>query len=161
MLSKLCLLELKPNVKYELNIKQTRLKRSLDANAYAWVLIHKISDAISTASEPITPVDIYREVILRVGSYEVVPIRNDVVKSFTKKFESSGIGWIVVNMGNSKIKGYTNLRIYHGSSTFDTKEMSKLINELISEASELDIDVVPEQEVDRLITEWGNDIEEE
>ena len=42
---------------YDLEVKEHRKKRSLDANAYAWVLINKIADALR-----ITPKEIYRQV---------------------------------------------------------------------------------------------------
>ena len=45
---------------YDLSLKEHREKRSLDANAYAWVLIHKLAAAMG-----IPPVEVYRNAIPR------------------------------------------------------------------------------------------------
>ena len=56
---------------YDLEIKEHRKKRSLDANAYAWVLINKIADALR-----ITPKEIYRQAIQNIGgNYEILPVK--------------------------------------------------------------------------------------
>ena len=56
---------------YDLTIKEHRKKRSLDANAYAWVLIGKLADEMR-----IPPNEIYIEAIRSIGgNYEIIPIK--------------------------------------------------------------------------------------
>ena len=62
------LLEQDNTKKYE--VKEYKEKRSLDANAYAWVLLGKLQDRLHISKE-----DIYRDLIRNIGSYEVVPIK--------------------------------------------------------------------------------------
>ena len=84
---------------YDLEVKEHRKKRSLDANAYAWVLINKIADALR-----ITPIEIYRQAIQNVsGNYEVIPIKEEAVDHFKKVWEAQGLGWPCVDMGKSKL----------------------------------------------------------
>ena len=112
---------------YDLEVKEHRQKRSLDANAYAWVLINKISDALR-----ITPKEIYRQAILNIGgNCEIIPIKEEAAERFKQIWESQGLGWPCLDMGKSKIQGYRNLRAYYGSSTYDTRQMSVLIDNLV------------------------------
>ena len=56
---------------YCVSIKEHRKKRSLDANAYAWVLINKIADALR-----LPPVIVYKQAIENIpGNHEIMPIK--------------------------------------------------------------------------------------
>lgn len=132
--------------KYE--IKEYKEKRSLDANAYAWVLLGKLQDKLHIPKE-----DIYRDAIRLVGSYEVVPIKNEAVTKFEQAWNKNGLGWIT-DTTKSKIKGYTNVIAYYGSSIYDTREMTRLIELIIQECKQLDIETKSEAEIDSLLKEW-------
>ena len=45
-------------------------------------------------------------------------------------------------------------RIFKGSSEYDTREMSVLIDGVISEAKELDIETLPPHEIERMKQKW-------
>ena len=123
---------------YDLEIKEHRKKRSLDANAYAWVLINKIADALR-----LPPTEVYRQAIQNVGgNYEVIPIKAEAAGHFKQIWEAKGLGWPCVDMGKSKIDGYRNLRAYYGSSTYDTRQMSQLIDNLVQDCKALDIETL-------------------
>ena len=68
-------LDTQPDKEYE--IKEHRQKRSLDANAYLWVLISKIQEVLNVPKEMI-----YKDLIKDIGVYEVVPIKNIAVDKF-------------------------------------------------------------------------------
>jgi len=56
---------------YDLEIREHRQKRSLDANAYAWVLIGKLAETMR-----IPPAEVYTRAIESIGgNYEVIPVR--------------------------------------------------------------------------------------
>lgn len=136
---------------YVLTIKVFRKKRSLDANAYAWVLIGKLAD---TMRIPTTVV--YNNAIQNIGgNYEVIPIREEAVDKFTEVWKKQGLGWPCVDMGPSKIKGYRNLRAYYGSSTYDTRQMSLLIDALIQDCKALDIETLSEEKLSAMMEEWN------
>lgn len=102
---------------YEAILKEHRKKRSLDANAYAWVLIGKLADVMR-----VPPEIVYINAIQNIGgNYEVIPIRDEAVDKFIEVWKKNGLGWPCVDMGRSKIPGYRNIRAYYGSSTYDTR----------------------------------------
>lgn len=136
---------------YDLNIKEHREKRSLDANAYAWVLIGHLADAMR-----ITPKEIYRQAIQNIGgNYEVIPIKEEAAEQFKQGWESHGLGWSCMDMGRSKIPGYRNLRCYYGSSTYDTKQMSQLIDNLVQDCKALGIETLTPDKLALLTEEWN------
>ena len=135
---------------YDLEVKEHRKKRSLDANAYAWVLINKIGDALR-----ITPTEIYRQAIQNVGgNYELLPVKEEAADHFKQVWEAQGLGWPCVDMGKSKIDGYRNLRAYYGSSTYSTTQMAQLIDILLQDCRALDIEVKSEEEIASIMGAW-------
>lgn len=70
-------------------VKEVKKKRSLDSNAYAWVLLGKLQDKLRIPKE-----EIYRSIIKEIGSYEVVPIKNEAVEKFRQAWSKNGLGWI-------------------------------------------------------------------
>lgn len=136
---------------YDLTIKEHREKRSLDANAYAWVLIGLIADALR-----IPPNEVYRQAILNIScNYEVIPVREEAVSKFKEVWQKQGIGWPIFDMGKSKIPGYRNLRAYYGSSVYDTRQMSQLIENLIQDCKALGIETKSEEELASLMEAWS------
>lgn len=135
---------------YTLTIKVFRKKRSLDANAYAWVLIGKLADVMR-----IPPTVVYKNAIQNIGgNYEIIPIREEAVDKFKEVWEKQGLGWPCVDMGPSKIQGYKNLRVYYGSSTYDTRQMSQLIEALIQDCKALDIETLSEEKLSAMMEGW-------
>lgn len=131
-------------------IKQHRKRRSLDANAYCWVLSQKIAEIIGNTKE-----FVYKEMIKRVGQFEIIPIRDEALDRWIEAWESKGLGWQSEVMRDSKIEGYTNTINYFGSSVYNSKEMFILINEIVTQAEELGIETIPENEINSLIEAWG------
>jgi len=131
-------------------IKQYRKRRSLDANAYFWVLCQKIAEAIGSTKELV-----YQNFIRDVGQFEIIPIRDDAVDRWISNWQSIGLGWYAEILSDSKIEGYKNIISYFGSSVYDSKEMSVLINEIVNQCHELGIETKPEEEIKSLIESWG------
>ena len=132
--------------KYE--IREYKEKRSLDANAYAWVLLGKLQDKLHIPKE-----EIYRDVIKNIGSYEVIPIKNEAVEKFRQAWGKKGLGWITETT-KSKLDGYTNVLAYYGSSIYDKKEMTRFIEQIIQECEQLDIETKSKAEIDSLLESW-------
>lgn len=135
---------------YDLEVKEHRKKRSLDANAYAWVLINKLADAMR-----ITPLEVYRQAIVNIGcNHEILPIKEEAVDHFKKIWEAKGLGWPCLDLGKSKIPGYRNLVCYYGSSTYDTSQMSQLIDNLVQDCKALDIETLTPDKLALLKEAW-------
>ena len=130
-----------------LTAKIHREKRSLDANAYAWVLMQKIAEAIHTDKwsvylmmlERYSPV--FTHIIVRPEAVERVKGEWRTVKV---------LGPIQVN-GSYGIQ----LQCYFGYSTFDSKEMASFIDGIVSECKEMGIETLPPDEIERMRREWG------
>lgn len=141
----------KPGKVYQADLKEYRKKRSLDANALAWVLIDKI--AVSTGA---TTAEVYRAIISDIGgnSY-IVPIRTDAAERYMQIWQSNGIGWICERLGDCKnTPGYVNIKCYYGSSVYDTKQMSRLIDLVVQECKQLDIETLPPDKLSLLKEKW-------
>lgn len=136
------------NNKLNIDIKKYRPRRSLDANAYMWVLLGKIQDVVDIPKETI-----YRDLIKYIGSYEVIPIKNEAVEKFRDAWSKNGLGWVTDTV-KSKLDGFTNVVAYYGSSTYDTKEMSRLIDLVIQECNQLGIETKTDEEIKALMESW-------
>ena len=135
---------------YNCSIKEFRKKRSQDANAYFWVMVGKIAAAVLA-----TPEEVYRDLLKDIGdNYEVFAVRNEFADRFPDVWAADHIGWIAEDIGPSNDEGYTNFRCFYGSSVYDTKQMSRLIDRVIRECKELDIETLSEMELSRLKEEW-------
>ena len=136
---------------YNCTIKEHQKKRSLDANAYAWVLINKLAEVMR-----LDPVEVYRQAIQEIsGNNEVMPIKEEAVDQFKNAWEKHGLGWICKDMGKSKIPGYRNLMVYYGSSVYTVQQMGALIENLSQDCKALDIDIMSERERSLLLEEWS------
>ena len=122
--------KLKNDGKLNIELKKYRKKRSLDSNAYAWVLLGELQNVLNIPKE-----EIYRDLIRNIGSYEVIPVKNEAVERFRQAWSKNGLGWITETM-KSKLEGYTNVVAYYGSSTYDTKEMTRLTELLVEECKQ-------------------------
>lgn len=127
-----------------------RQDRSLNANNYCWKLLDEIAQRMHSTKE-----EVYQEIISKVGLFEILPIRNEAVDNFVEKWQSRGLGWVCNIMRDSKIPNYTNVIAYYGSSVYNTKEMSRLIDEVVQEAQWLGIQTKTPQELAELKNLWG------
>ena len=134
----------------DLCIKKYRKGRSLDANAYFWALLDKVATYMSVAKE-----EIYRSYIKNIGgNNDVVCVQNKGVEILCKGWSENGIGWVTETMP-SKLEGCTNVVLYYGSSTYDTEQMSRLINLCVQDCKALGIETMTPAELDSLINRWG------
>lgn len=133
----------------DVTVKKHRNKRSLDANAYAWELIGLIAEAVK-----VDRVDVYKDAIRSIGGVsEIVCVQDKAVNDLCSGWQHNGIGWQTETMP-SKIPGCTNVILYYGSSTYDTKQMSLLIDHLVHTAQDMGIETMPPAELERLVGQY-------
>ena len=136
--------------KYEVTIKEFRQRRSLDANAYCWVLLDKLAEAFREPKEKI-----YRSYIKEIGGVsEIVCVKNEAVEKLCEGWEHNGIGWQTDTLP-SKINGCTNVVLYYGSSTYDTAQMQKLTQLCVEDCKLQGIETMTPSELAMLNEEWG------
>jgi len=125
-------------------VKLYRKKRSNNANGYAWHLLNEMSNVLRASKE-----DIYVQMLKRYGQSEMVSVLSDIdVGGYFKYYEP---------IANTILQGkeFTHYRVYKGSSEYDTREMSIFIDGIVSEAKELNIETMPEGEIERLKELWN------
>ncbi len=123
----------------ELNVsvKEYRPKRSLSQNAYFWCLIGKLAEKLSLGTN-----QIYKDFIRNYGVYEILPIKKEALGSFKAKWGKNGLGWFVEEIGKSKLTGYINVIAYYGSSTYNSKEMTRLVDAVIQYCQDFGINTM-------------------
>ena len=127
-----------PDKPLAVTVKEFRQKRTLSQNAYLWVLLDKLAEKVNRSKE-----DIYKIYIKDFGVFEYLPIKNEAVERFISCWSKNGIGWFTEDLGESKLDGYTKLIAYYGSSTYNSKEMARLIDAVIQDCEEQDIQTMP------------------
>ncbi len=147
-----CLDKVNKDKSYDVVIKEHRKKRSLDANAYCWVLCRKLAEVLGTTDK-----EVYQEQIKHYGLSTIRPEKNDIVEELVKMWDLMGIGNSHEILGESKLDGYTNVKYYYGSSQYDAKRMARLIDGLVYECKEQGIETLPEGEIERMIKAWGGE----
>ena len=147
------ILELLSDIKdkvYSCTVKEVRKERSLDANAYYWILNGKLS-----AKLQMPPIVIYREHIKDIGdNYVVLPLKDEAVDKFRQEWGRDKLGWIVDLLGKSKHEGYTNVIAYYGSSTYNSSQMSRLISLMVDDCKDNGIDTMTPGEIEKLNDMW-------
>lgn len=143
------LFEEKKRVPYTVQVKQFG-KRSLDANAYLWVLCQKIGKVIHNTKEIV-----YKKMVSRAGQFILVPVREDALDAFIRHWQAQGIGWPAWVEDDSKLPGYKRVMCCFGSSVYDSREMSMLLNEVVDSAKELGIETLPPHKLHEMAEKWG------
>jgi hypothetical protein len=148
--------EMKPK-KYSVEIKEYKKPRSLDANAYFWVLLDQLAGKVN---KPKT--EIYKDYIREIdGVSEVYGVKNVAVERFREAWLRKGIGWQIDTMPSKKSEDVTNVIAYFGSSTFNTEQMSKLIGFVVEDCRQYGIETMTPRELALLNEEWGRSCEKE
>ena len=133
-----------------LTIRKWKNKRSLDANAFMWVILGQMAQILATSPE-----ELYEEMLQRYGildsdenGYVVITVRADIdmvsrAKDHWKYYRTSEDGsW----------KFWIRLK---GTSEYDSAEMAYFIERVVEEAQELGIDTSTPDERARLAALWG------
>lgn len=142
----------------DVEIKKQRRKRSLDANAYYWVLVTKLAGVLRISNE-----ELHNILLSKYGFLEVAEGNNywaeipDTEEAHRKVMDSPFYHLKPtsnVKMGEDGVMYRTYLMI-RGSSTYNTVEMSRLIDGLVSECKNLGIETLPPEELKRMMAAYG------
>lgn len=131
-------------------MKKYRAKRSLDANAYFHVLVGKIADTLT-----ISKAKAKNMLICRYGQPQLLPdgsimiYKTNAPEEFM--WEQEAVHAIPVRYEDKA----TFYKIYRGSHTYDTKEMSLLIDGTVADAKELGIETMTPAELAEMKVRWG------
>ena len=135
--------------KLKVKIAKWTNKRSLDANAYFHVLIGKIADVMH-----ISKAQCKNMMITRYGQPEMIDGEPMIYKTnapvkYMNELET--LQTICVRVLEENGKEVFFYKVYRGSHTYDSKEMSILIEGTVNEARDLGIETLPPEELARMM----------
>ena len=133
-----------------IELKWFRKKRSHNANSYMWVVCQEIAEVIKSTKN-----EVYQKAIRDVGRFTIIPIPSDEVEKWISDWNSIGLGWFSEVADVSCVGEMVDTINYKGSSTFNTKQMSILIDHLVTDAKDLGIQLLSDSDIDLLKREWG------
>lgn len=125
-----------------------REKRSLDSNAYSWVLMQKIAEAINSDKW-----SVYLAMLQKYSrEFTFVICKEKAIGKLKELYRTC------VDLGEVNVNGTTGhqMQVFFGSSTFDTKAMSVFIDGIVSECKDLGIETLPPDELERMKSLWTN-----
>lgn len=133
---------------FDVEIKEHKQKRSLNANAYSWVLQDKIAKALNRRVD-----DIHTEMVLQYGVIEVLSIQKNAFDSAKRLFDYYQI------LGESTTNGKEFIHVKAGIGThlYNTSEMSKFLEGVVAEAKELGIETKTPDEIAQLKSLWESE----
>lgn len=124
-------------------VKEYSQKRGLKANSYYWELVNQLANALRISKE-----ELHFLLLQRYGQSEIVSVLENInVKPYFKYYSEAGKS----NLNGKTFKHY---KVYKGSSEMNRKEMSILIDGLVSECQEAEIETKPKAEIESLLESW-------
>lgn len=130
----------------DITARRHREKRSLNANSMLWECIGKIATALGSDKW-----DVYLDMLKRYGVFTYVCVKPGAVEMLKQQWrECEEIGDIDIN-GQKAVQ----MLCYFGSSTYDSKQFSALLDGVISEMNEMGIETPIPRNVQTVIDEWS------
>lgn len=127
-------------------IKEHKNKRSLDANAYYWVLVNKIASVLNQSKD-----FVHRSMLKQYGeTYSLLLPAEYNITGLIKYYEEES----TIKKGDKLFKSY---KAYLPSSEMDSKQMSVLIDGIVSEAKSMDIETMTPNQIEELKASWNNE----
>lgn len=131
------------------SVKKFRKARSLNANAYAWVLLDKLAEKTHTAKE-----SLYKSYVRNIGgNNDRMLMKDEAAGRFCIAWQSYGLGWITDVMP-SGAKGMSIVTAYYGSSTYDTEQMSRLIDLIVQDCRSVGIETKDPNDIQSMLEAW-------
>jgi hypothetical protein len=134
---------------YTITVKEKKKARSLNANRYLWVMCQQLAEALGT-----TKLDIYQQAIRDIGVFRQVEINEKAVDTLIHSWKMHGDGWVADRVDYTENEGFVLVNLYYGSSTYNTKQMSRLIDNVVQDCKALDIETLSERELSLLKDSW-------
>jgi hypothetical protein len=141
--------------KLSIKIDKYRGKRSLDANAYFWSLCGKLAEHLSDEKVKHTKEDIYINAIKEIGVYkDFENLTPTDAKTIRTAWEMLGTGWITEQVDFMPDGENVIIRCYYGSSQYNTKQMSRLIDNIVQDCQAVGIETKTPDELANLKSLW-------
>lgn len=144
------------DVDVDVEIKKHREKRSPDANRYMWYLCGEIAKKLSDET-PHTKEDVYRNAIRDIGVWYDDEVEPEKVKWRCAAWQQIGTGWLTERVDFTSDGSKEIIRFYYGSSRYNKKQMSRLIDILVQCAKEQGITTETPEQIEKIKSLWANE----
>jgi len=132
----------------DITAQKHRRKRSLNANALLWKCIGDIAAAIGADKW-----EVYLKMLKRYGAFTYVCVKPGAVEMLKRQWrECEEVGLVKVGEQTA-----VQMLCYYGSSTYDTKQFSRLLDGVISEMEEIGIETPTSEQMRRSLEQWEKD----
>lgn len=147
---------IKKNTPKSVEIKLHKENRSLSANAYLWVLLSKLSSKLT-----IPKGDLYIKMIKRYGEFTQLILKSEAVSQLFKQWDAANTSVEHVESLCEINRGFTRngqkwveVICHYGTSGYDTKQFSKVLEGVISECEIVGINTMTPIEIARLMANY-------
>lgn len=133
----------------ELKIDHPKKKRTNTANSYFWALCSRVAEKLETTAD-----ELYRKYIREVGVSDVIAMVPEAVDKMKQAWALHGTGWFVEVLDMGSDLRMATVKVYYGSSTYDGRQMARLIDRVKEDCAELGITTIAEDEINELLKRW-------
>ena len=139
--------KIKDMEKLSINAEEYKEDRSNNANRLMW---HCLSAIGKSLTPPIDKWQVYLMMLRRYGKFTYICVKPNMIDAIKRQWrECEVVGDIDIN-GQKAVQ----MICYFGSSTYNTKEFSILLDGIISEMEELGLQTPPSEEMRRALEQW-------
>ena len=125
-------------------VEVKKKKRSKNANSYLWKLLQELCEEMN-----IDVIGEYRRRVKELGIFQTFELDNKNVPTFEKLWQDRGIAWFTEKV--EEIGGKTIINAYYGSSSYNSKQFSKLLDNLVQDCRSVGIQTLEDIELEELI----------
>ena len=128
-------------------IEVKRKKRSNNANSYFWELLQKLCFELN-----LDLIQEYRKRVKELGICQTFVLDTHNLATFEFLWSSRGIGWFTEKVDENEDK--TTINAYYGSSSYNSKQFSRLLDNLIQDCRSVGIQTLEDREIEELIRSY-------
>ena len=125
-------------------IEVKRKKRSKNANSYFWKILQELCFELN-----LDVIQEYRKRVKELGIFQTFELDTKNLATFEFLWNENGIGWFTEKVEENEEK--VTINAYYGSSSYNSKQMSKLIDNLVQDCRSVGIQTLEDIEIEELI----------
>lgn len=142
------ILTIEINKDEEIEVKKK--KRSKKANAYFWELLQELCFEMN-----IDVIEEYKKRVKELGIFQTFVLDTKNLATFEYLWSNNGIAYFIEKVEENGDK--TTINAYYGSSSYNSKQFSRLLDNLVQDCKSVGIQTLDEREIEELIRrEYGN-----
>ena len=128
--------------------EKKKKKRSNKANKYFWELLGQLCLEMG-----LDTIEEYKKRVRQLGVFRYWEIDKDNVATFNKMWSDNGIAWFtdVVDIAEN---GKIGINAYYGSSSYNTKQMAKLIDGVVQDCKAIGIETESPENIKSLLENY-------